>query len=120
MVDVAFEPEVHDWYGEHVQLICKDMKQDTFRILTRDFLVDVYRGLADILKNTAKPVSEVQAFLQKNYGFEEIGLETALAVFEELEILARFSRNGEDFYQRRVIQGKLDLMSSSVYRKHMA
>ncbi len=120
VVDVAFEPEVHDWYGEHVQLICKDMRQDTFRILTRNFLVDVYRALADSLKNNARPVAEVQGTLKRTYGFDEISLETALAVFEELEILSRYSRNGEDFYQRRVVQGKLDLMSSSIYRKHMA
>ena len=48
-----------------------------------------------------------------------MSLGMALAVFEELEILSRYSRNGEDFYQRRLVQKKLDLLSSSIYRKHM-
>ncbi len=120
MVDVAFEPEVHEWYGEHVQLICKDIRQDTFHILTRDFLVDVYRALVDILRNTERPVAEVQTALRKTYGFDAIRADMALSVFEELEILWRYGHNGVDFYQRRIIQGKLDLMSSSIYRKHMA
>lgn len=119
VVDLVFEPEVHEWYGEHVQLILKDVKQEPHRLLTRDFLADVYRKLMNILKNSPKPVRDVHQYLMRKYGFDEMSLGMALAVFEELEILSRYSRNGEDFYQRRLVQKKLDLLSSSIYRKHM-
>ena len=76
VVDLVFEPEVHEWYGEHVQLICRDIRE------------------------------------------EKVSLSMGLAVFEELELLSRFSRNGEEFYQRRIATKKLDLMESEVYRKH--
>lgn len=119
VVDLVFEPEVHEWYGEHVQLILKDMRQEENHLLTRDFLVDVYRKLMSILQNAPKPVREVHQLLVRKYGLDEIGLGTALAVFEELEIVSRYSRNGEDFYQKRLVQKKLDLLTSSIYRKHM-
>ena len=119
VVDLVFEPEVHEWYGEHVQLIMKDVRMENERMLTRDFLVDIYRKLMDILRNSPKSVREVHQYMVRKYGIDEISLGTALAVFEELEILARYSRNGEDFYQRRLVQKKLDLMTSSIYRKHM-
>ena len=57
--------------------------------------------------------------MRKKYGFEPVKMGMALAVFEELEILSRFSRNGEDFYQKRMVSRKLDLLTSSIYRKHM-
>lgn len=119
VIDLVFEPEVHEWYGEHVQLIMKDVRMEENHMLTRDFLVDVYRKLMDILRNAPKPVREVHQYMVRKYGMDEVSLGTALAVFEELEILARYSRNGEDFYQRRLVQKKLDLMTSSIYRKHM-
>lgn len=119
VVDLVFEPEVHDWYGEHVQLIAKDIRQENMQVLDRDYLVAVYRQMSDVLKDMAKPVKEVHYQLVKNGHFEPVKLGMALAVFEELEILSRFSRNGDDFYQKRVVHRKLDLLSSSVYRKHM-
>lgn len=36
-INIVFEPEIHEWYGEHVQLICKDIRVDKKRIITRDF-----------------------------------------------------------------------------------
>lgn len=118
VVDVVYEPEIHEWYGPHVQLICKDVREEEKHFLDRDFLVDVYRRLMGFITHSPKPVREVHEFLIRKYGFDEDCLGTALAVFEELEIISRFTRNGEDFYQRRMVNGKLDLMSSSVYRKH--
>ena len=120
VVDLVFEPEVHEWYGEHVQLIGRDIREEPMNLLDRDYLADVYRKLMVILRNMAKPVREVHYLMKKKYDFEPVKLGMALAVFEELEILSRFSRNGEDFYQKRIINRKLDLLSSSVYRKHRA
>lgn len=118
VVDLVFEPEVHEWYGEHVQLIGRDIRQEEACLLDRDYLVDVYRKLSLILRTMAKPVREVHYLMRKKYGFEPVKLGMALAVFEELEILSRFSRNGEDFYQKRLVARKLDLLTSSIYRKH--
>lgn len=118
VVDLVFEPEVHEWYGEHVQLIGRDIRQEEACLLDRNYLVDVYRKLSLILRTMAKPVREVHYLMRKKYGFESVKLGMALAVFEELEILSRFSRNGEDFYQKRLVARKLDLLTSSIYRKH--
>ncbi|MEE0292357.1 MAG: hypothetical protein UDQ48_07090 [Dialister sp.] len=118
VVDMVFEPEVHEWYGEHVQLIGKDIREEDMRLLDRDYLADVYRKLSAILRNMAKPVREVHYLMGKKYDFDPVRLGMALAVFEELAILSRFSRNGEDFYQKRIIGGKLNLLNSSIYRKH--
>ena len=63
-------------------------------------------------------MKEVQSCLMTQGGFEKVSLSMGLAVFEELELLSRFSRNGEEFYQRRIATKKLDLMESEVYRKH--
>lgn len=119
VVDVVFEPEVHEWYGEHVQLICKDIRQKKVALLDRDYLVDVYKKLILVLRDMAKPVGEVHYQMKKKYDFEPVKLGMALAVFEEIEILSRFTRNGEDFYQKRTVHKKIDLLSSSIYRKHM-
>lgn len=72
-----------------------------------------------VLKDMPKPVKEVHYQLVTVGHMDPVKLGMALAVFEELEILSRFSRNGEDFYQKRIVRKKLDLLSSSVYRKHM-
>lgn len=121
-VNLVFEPEIHDWYGEHVQLICKDVQKAENFFLTRDFLVKIFVLLREILKeDTILSVGEVQAVLQEKTGKEvETGtINIALAVFEELTILYRFSKNGTDYYRRRIIPNrKLDLLSSSVYRKY--
>ena len=111
---------VYDWYGRHFQLICKDIKQEKVHILDRNYLVNVYRKLDSILRNMPKPVKEVHYQLIGKFDFDPIYLKMALAVFEELEIISRYSRNGEEFYQRRIVHKRLDLLSSSVYRKHMS
>ena len=118
-VDIVYDPEIHDWYGEHVQLIGKDIRQNSHRELTREFLVEVYRRINLMLKSSPKPVRDVHALLQGKYGFEQMPLYTALAVFEELGILLRYTRNGEEFYQKRIIEGKLDLKDSAVFRRNM-
>ena len=118
VVDLVFEPEVHEWYGEHVQLICRDIREENEKLLSRDLLVDIYKKLTVFLKDQPRPVKEVQSCLMTQGGFEKVSLSMGLAVFEELELLSRFSRNGEEFYQRRIATKKLDLMESEVYRKH--
>lgn len=120
VIDLVYEPEIHEWYGKHVQLICKDIKQEKIHLLDRNYLVNVYRKLDSILKNMPKPVKEVHYQLIGKFDFDPVCLKMALAVFEELEIISRYSRNGEEFYQRRIVHKKLDLLSSSVYRRHMS
>ena len=121
-VNLVFEPEIHDWYGEHVQLICRDIETVDNYSLTRDFLVKIFIKLREILKDDKTlSVEEVHNDLMKSFAKETdfSTLCTALAVFEELNILYRFNRSGIDYYQRRIIKNKkLDLLSSSVYRKH--
>ena len=35
--ELLFEPEVHEWYGEHVQLIGRDIRQEEACLLDRDY-----------------------------------------------------------------------------------
>lgn len=119
LVNIVYDPEIHEWYGEHVQLIGKDIRKNPHRELTRDFLVEVYKKINLILKNSPKSVKDVHVLLQGKYGFEQMRLYTALAVFEELGILSRYTRNGEEFYQKRIIEKKLDLKDSAVFRRNM-
>lgn len=121
MVDLVYEPEIHDWYGEHVQLICKDIHQVEDYFLTRDFLAGVFLKLRETLKgNVSISVLEVQNRLYEAFEekYSREYLCAALSVFEELNILYRFSRNGIDYYQRRLMNKKLDLLSSAIYRKY--
>lgn len=121
-VNLVFEPEIHDWYGEHVQLICKDVELIENHSLSREFLVKVFIALRAVLKNNEiLPAGDVKVALRReiNNAGEPAAVYTALAIFEELAILSRFSRSGTDYYQRRVVQNKkLDLLSSSIYRKY--
>lgn len=121
IVDLVYEPEIHDWYGEHVQLICKDIHPVEEYFLTRDFLADVFIHLRELIQgNNSVPVLNVQNGLQKIFKekYSRTCLCIALSVFEELDILYRFSRSGTDYYQRRIMNKKLDLLSSSIYRKY--
>lgn len=45
MIDVVYEPEIHNWYGEHVQLNCKDIEISYESTLNRDILVKIYNSL---------------------------------------------------------------------------
>jgi single-stranded-DNA-specific exonuclease len=121
IVDIVYEPEIHDWYGEHVQLICKDIRPVKDYFLTRDFLIDVFVRLRELIPNSKSvAVFEIQNRLKRSFEgkYSRQCLCTALSVFEELNILYRFNRNGVDYYQRKVINKKLDLLSSSIYRKY--
>lgn len=46
------KPEIHDWYGKHVQLICKDIRPVKDYFLTRDFLIDVFVRLRELIPNS--------------------------------------------------------------------
>ena len=121
IVDIVYEPEIHDWYGEHVQLICKDIRPVKDYFLTRDFLIDVFVRLRELIPNSKSvAVFEIQNRLKWSFEgkYSRQCLCTALSVFEELNILYRFNRNGVGYYQRKVINKKLDLLSSSIYRKY--
>ena len=121
IVDIVYEPEIHDWYGKHVQLICKDIRPVKDYFLTRDFLIDVFVRLRELIPNSKSvAVFEIQNRLKRSFEgkYSRQCLCTALSVFEELNILYRFNRNGVDYYQRKVINKKLDLLSSSIYRKY--
>ena len=121
IVDIVYEPEIHDWYGEHVQLICKDIRPVKDYFLTRDFLIDVFVRLRELIPNSKSvAVFEIQNRLKRSFEgkYSRQCLCTALSVFEELNILYRFNRNGVDYYRRKGINKKLDLLSSSIYRKY--
>ena len=117
-INIVFEPEIHEWYGEHVQLICKDIRVDKKRIITRDFLADVYRKIRSILREP-RLAEDVKRLLTEGTGFDAADIDIALAVFEELRLISRYNFDDEEFYQFQMVNKKMDLLSSSVYRRHM-
>lgn len=122
-IAVAYEPEIHDWYGEHVQLIGKDvrkMEPQEELLLDRPFLVEVFLKLRSILLGGSRSVSEVQHRLmeQCRWRYPEIKIKASLVVFEEIKILSRYSRNGQEYFLYHVLKDKMDLQESPTYCKY--
>lgn len=121
-IAVAYEPEIHEWYGEHVQLIGKDvreMKPGEELLLDRTFLVDVFLKLRELLAGGSRPVAEVHRQLAGQCGgCPEIRLKAGLRVFEELGILSRYSRSGQEYFIYHVLKDKMDLQTSPTFCKY--
>lgn len=122
-IAIAYEPEIHEWYGEHVQLIGKDvreMKPGDELLLDRTFLVDVFLKLRGILSGGSRPVAEVHRQLSGLYrgSCPEIRLKAGLRVFEELGILSRYSRSGQEYFIYHVLKDKMDLQTSPTFCKY--
>lgn len=122
-IAIAYEPEIHEWYGEHVQLIGRDVaesKPEENMKLDRDFLVEVFLELRGLLDGRSRSVAEVTEALAAHFRGRcpESKLKVSLIIFEEIGILSRYSRGGQDSFVYHVLRDKLDLNSSSVYCKY--
>lgn len=122
-VSIVYEPEIHEWYGEHVQLLGKDMREDAPEeelLLDRDFLVEVFLKLRDYMRGGARPLAEVQEMLRGGFARKvpENKLKIGLAIFEEIGILSRYPRNGQEFLSYRTLREKMDLAQSPTFCKY--
>ncbi len=120
---IVFDPEIHEWYGEHVQLLGKDMEEAVpgeELLLDRDFLVGLFLALRESMQRGARPVLEVQEMLRRRFQERcpENKLKIGLVVFEEIGILSRYSRNGEEFFSYRTLREKMDLTKSPAFRRY--
>lgn len=97
VVDLVFEPEVHEWYGEHVQLICRDIREENEKLLSRDLLVEIYKKLTVFLKDLPRPVKEVQSCLMTQGGFEKSASAWDLPFLKSLSSSHAFPETGKNF-----------------------
>lgn len=122
-VAVAYAPEIHEWYGEHVQLIGKDIKEmipEGELLLDRAFLVDLFLSLRDIFRSGSRTSAEVAERLKKSLptGCPEIKWKAGLVIFEELGILSRYSRSGQEYFQYHAVKKKMDLNASPTFCRY--
>lgn len=122
-VAVAYEPEIHDWYGEHVQLIGKDVQElmpEKDVRLDRDFLVQVFLKVREWLVPGNMPVSELQDRLSKLSRGQcpMVKIKAALIILGELGIISRYNRNGQEYFIYHALKRKMDLTASKTYQKY--
>ncbi len=120
-VSMVYEPEIHYWYGEKVQLIGRDVKKSESEVsaeIDRDYLVNAFLKLRAILSVGVRPVTEVETMMKSSGVLPFRKMKTALLIFEELGVISRFGRAGQEQYRYQVLAAKMDLHMSATYRKY--
>lgn len=119
IVSAAYRAEIHEWYGENVQLICKDIIIRPEPFLNRDKMVSFYLTVKRVM-DSESPIEEIQHQvadrLKPSFSFQEV--ELMFRVFEEIHLLNRRQRGNETYYQYQPAVKKLDLYTSSTYCKY--
>lgn len=119
IVSAAYRAEIHEWYGENVQLICKDIIIRPEPFLNRDKMVSFYLTVKRVM-DSESPIEEIQHQvadrLKSSFSFQEV--ELMFRVFEEIHLLNRRQRGNETYYQYQPAVKKLDLYTSSTYCKY--
>lgn len=119
IVSAAYRAEIHEWYGENVQLICKDIIIRPEPFLNRDKMVSFYLTVKRVMDSEG-PIEEIQHQvadrLKPSFSFQEV--ELMFRVFEEIHLLNRLQRGNETYYQYQPAVKKLDLYTSSTYCKY--
>lgn len=119
IVSAAYRAEIHEWYGEHVQLICKDIIIRPEPFLNRDKMVSFYLTVKRVMDSEGS-IEEIQHQvadrLKPSFSFQEV--ELMFRVFEEIHLLNRLQRGNETYYQYQPAVKKLDLYTSSTYCKY--
>lgn len=119
IVSAAYRAEIHEWYGENVQLICKDVIIRPAPFMNRDKMVSFYLTVKRVM-DSESPIEEIQHQvadrLKQSFSFQEV--ELMFRVFEEIHLLNRRQRGNETYYQYQPAVKKLDLYTSSTYCKY--
>lgn len=119
IVSAAYRAEIHEWYGENVQLICKDIIIRPVPFMNRDKMVSFYLTVKQVMDSEG-PMEEIQRQvadrLKQSFSFREV--ELMFRVFEEIHLLNRQQKGNEIYYQYRPAVKKLDLYTSSTYCKY--
>ena len=119
IVSAAYRAEIHEWYGENVQLICKDVIIRPAPFMNRDKMVSFYLTVKQVIDSEG-PMEEIQHQvadrLKPSFSFQEV--ELMFRVFEEIHLLNRRQRGNETYYQYQPAVKKLDLYTSSTYCKY--
>lgn len=123
MVSIAYEPEIHEWYGEHVQLIGKDIQpfeEAENGWMDRDFLAEIFLQTRTILAAGPQPTEQVQRQLHIYFAHRhpEHKIKLGLTVLEELGILTKYSHGADLYFQYQAVRNKLDLCRSPTFCKY--
>ena len=89
-------------------------------LLDRAFLVDLFLSLRDIFRGGSRTSTEVAERLKKSLptGCPEIKWKAGLVIFEELGILSRYSRGGQEYFQYHAVKKKMDLNASPTFCRY--
>ena len=120
-VSLVYEPEIHNWYGEKVQLIGRDVKnfdEDPDVAMDREYLVDAFLKLRSLLANGPRPVSYVEQELSDLGILPKRKMRTALVIFEELGVISRYGYGEAEKYRYRILSVKMNLETSPTYRRY--
>lgn len=120
-ISLVYEPEIHNWYGEKVQLIGRDVKnfdEDPDVAMDREYLVDAFLKLRSLLANGPRPVSYVEKELSDLGILPKRKMRTALVIFEELGVISRYGYGEAEKYRYRILSVKMNLETSPTYRRY--
>ncbi len=120
VVAVAYEPEIHNWYGEKVQLVARDIRpaEETAVQLDRRFMILVYRLLRANLEKEPLTLAEAVPFLKRFLSCSKEQAEAGIQVFLEMGIMSEFEAEKGRSIRMNRLSRKLDLEMSETYRLH--
>lgn len=123
LASIAYEPEIHEWYGERVQLIgraAKETEREAGLSLDRDFLVEVFLTVRNVLGVPgAEPAALLSALSLHFRGKQpEARLRAGCTVLKELGILSLTENGGRPWTVYHPAKEKLDLSRSATFRKY--
>lgn len=120
VVAVAYEPEIHNWYGEKVQLVARDIRlsADTAVPLDRPLMILVYRALLGALTKETMPLADVVPVLAGQILCSREQAAAAVRVFTELGIVSEIGTGETVSIRMNHVDRKMDLEMSETYRRH--
>lgn len=120
-ISIVYRPEIHEWRGEHVQLICRDIALNKEQVsLNRDKLVKFYLGIKNKLKIGINSVTftELEVINIFDTDFSRKEMQLMFCVFEEIGLIRKEAYKKETYYTYIPSTKKLDLTVSPTFCKY--
>lgn len=116
-VSAVYDPQIHLWHGEQVQLVLKDMKKEEGPALDRDTLVAVYLHIRTDMREGTFPEGVIMERARNRFRsvYTPESVAAALTVLRELGLIVEGERGA---FRYRPSREKLDLSMSPTYRRY--